>query len=264
MRVLHGPRLRGIVAPIVPTDDSSWFAVSPGSLQSVLTTLPTESCSVWLADLDEWAESDPDQQECLDRFDRERAMRKPEGRVRHRFISSRVALRRILGALLCVQPASLRFAIDEHGKPTLTTPHQHCHFNLSHSGSALLVATSLSARIGVDIEVPRSVPRALQLSKRVFTADEQSLLIRANEISEAARDEMFLQIWTRKEAYLKCRGVGFTTPARDHAVGLDSLVRLDGFEIRSLDLPASGYAALASAAPVNHIRRYRLCRVDTI
>lgn len=264
MRVLHGPRLHGIVARIVLTDDSSWLAVSPGSLQSVSATLPIESCALWLIDLDEWAESDSDRQECLDRFDRERAMRKPEGRVRHRFISSRITLRRILGALLRVQPANLRFAIDEHGKPTLTTPHQHCHFNLSHSDSALLVGTSLSARIGVDIEVPRSVPRALQLSQRVFTADERSLLMRANEISEAARDEMFLQIWTRKEAYLKCRGDGFTTPAREHAVGHEGSKRLDGLEIRSLDLPAPGYGAFAMAAPVNHIRRYRLCRSDLI
>jgi hypothetical protein len=39
---------------------------------------------------------------------------------------------------------------------------------------------------------------------------------------------------------------------------------LDGLEILSLDLPSPGYAALASAAPINHIRRYRLCRDDTI
>jgi 4'-phosphopantetheinyl transferase len=264
MRVLHGPRPRGIVARIVPTDESSWLAVSPASLHFLSAVIPTGGCDLWFTDLDQWAVSGRDQEDWLDRFDRDRAMRKPEGRVRERFISSRIVLRRILGALLCVQPANLRFEIDEHGKPTLATPHQHCHFNLSHSDSALLVGTSMSARVGVDIEVPRSIPRAQQLSNRVFTADERLLLSQASEISEAARDEMFLRIWTRKEAYLKCRGDGFTTPARDYGVGLDGSLQLDGVEILSLDLPSPGYAALASAAPINHIRRYRLCRDDTI
>lgn len=264
MRVLHGPRLRGIVARIVPTDDSYWLAVSPGSLHSVSAAIPAESCSLWLTELDQWADSARDSKDCLDQLDWDRAARKPEGRVRERFISSRVVLRRILGALLRVQPAILRFRIDEHGKPTLVTPHQRCHFNLSHSDNVLLVGTSLSVRIGVDIEVPRSVPRAQQLSTRVFTTDERLLLSQASEISEAARDEAFLRIWTRKEAYLKCRGDGFTTPARDYAVGLDGSMRLDDLEIRSLDLPSPGYAALASAAPISHVRQYRLCRDDTI
>lgn len=264
MRVLHGPRPRGIVAAIVPTDDSSWLAVYPGSLHSVSAVTPIGCCALWLTDLDQWVDAGQDQQECLDPLDWDRALRKPEGQVRERFINSRVALRRILGSLLGVYPAALHFEIDEHGKPTLAAPYQHCHFNLSHSGSALLVGTRMSARIGVDIEVPRPVPRALQLSQRVFTTEERLLLSRAAEVSEAARDETFLRIWTRKEAYLKCRGDGFTTPARDYEVGLEGSMQSDGLEIRSLELPFSGYAALASAVPINHVRCYQLCRDDTI
>jgi len=94
-----------------------------------------------LTDLDQWVDAGQDQQECLDPLDWDRALRKPEGQVRERFINSRVALRRILGSLLGVYPAALHFEIDEHGKPTLAAPYQHCHFNLSHSGSALLVGT---------------------------------------------------------------------------------------------------------------------------
>ena len=264
MRVLHGPRPRGIVAAIVPTDDSSWLAVYPGSLHSISAVTPTEGCALWLTDLDQWVDTGRDQQECLGPLDWDRALRKPEGQVRERFINSRKALRRILAALLGVHPANLHFEIDEHGKPNLAAPHQHYHFNLSHSGSALLVGTSMNACIGVDIEVPRSVPRALQLSQRVFTAEERQLLSRADEMSAAARDETFLQIWTRKEAYLKCRGDGFTTPARDYGVGLEGSMQLEGLEIRSIELPFSGYAALASSAPINHVRRYRLCRDETV
>ena len=67
-----------------------------------------------------------------------------------------------------------------------------------------------------------------------------------------------------QEAYLKCRGAGFTTPARHYGVGLEGSIQLEGLAIRSIELPFSGYAALASSAPINHVRRYRLCRDDTI
>jgi len=78
-------------------------------------------------------------------------------------------------------------------------------------------------------------------------------------VSESARDEVFLKIWTRKEAYLKCRGDGFTMPARDFAVGIKGSTKIADVDIRSLDLPSPGYAALASATPVSHTHRYHLC-----
>lgn len=219
---------------------------------------------MWVTNLDQWIGSSRDHGDCLDRFDQDRAARKPEGLVRERFVISRVILRQILGALLRVRPADLRFEIDTHGKPALMDPHRSQCFNLSHSGAALLIGTSMSAHVGVDVEVSRSVPKALQLSKRVFTAGERLLLTQASEISEAERDEAFMRIWTRKEAYLKCRGEGFTTPARNYAVGLQGTTLLDGIEVRSVDLPFPGYAALASATPVHHVHRYQLCRDDTI
>ena len=259
MRVLHGPRPRGIVAPIVPTVGSSWLALSPHSLGSVTALVPREDCHLWLTDLDRWDSSSDEHRECLDPLDWERARRKPEGISRERFIRSRMVLRRILASLLDQRPIELHFESDAHGKPALKPPYQHCHFNLSHSGALLLVGVSMSASIGVDIEVPRSVPRASQLAKRVFTADEQALLRQAEVVSESARDEVFLKIWTRKEAYLKCRGDGFTMPARDFAVGIKGSTKIADVDIRSLDLPSPGYAALASATPVSHTHRYHLC-----
>ncbi len=259
---MHGLRLRGIVARTVPTVGSSWLALSPHSLGSVAARVPREDCHLWLTDLDRWDSSSDEHRECLDPLDWERARLKPEGISRERFISSRMVLRRILGSLLDLSPIELRFELDTHGKPVLKPPHQHCHFNLSHSGALLLVGVSLRARIGVDIEVPRSVPRASQLAKRVFTADEQALLRRAEEVSDSARDDVFLKIWTRKEAYLKCRGDGFSMPARDYAVGSEGAMKLDDIDISSLDLPSSGYAALASAASISHVQRYQLCPDD--
>ncbi len=221
--------------------------------------MPSEDCHLWLTDLDRWDSSSDEHRECLGPLDWERARLKPEGISRERFISSRMVLRRILASLLDQRPIELRFELDEHGKPALKPPHQHCHFNLSHSGSLLLVGVSLRASIGVDIEVPRSVPRASQLAKRIFTADEQALLRQAEAASESARDEVFLKIWTRKEAYLKCRGDGFTMPARDYAVGIEGPTKIAEVNIGSLELPSPGYAALASATPVGHAHRYQLC-----
>lgn len=243
----------------MPTVGSSWLALSPRSLGSVAALVPREDCHLWLTDLDRWDSSGEEHRECLDPLDWERANRKPEGISRERFITSRMVLRRVLASLLNQRPIELRFELDAHGKPALLSPYQHCHFNLSHSGALLLVGVRMHASIGVDVEVPRSVPRASQLAKRVFTADEQALLREAEAVSEAVRDEVFLKIWTRKEAYLKCRGDGFTLPARDYSVGIEGPTKIADVDIRSFDLPSRGYAALASADPIRQIHRYQLC-----
>lgn len=242
----------------MPTDGLSWRSLDAHSLRSVALSVSSDSCSLWLTDLDRYPGIGHDSESCLDATDWERASAKPEGLARERFVTSRVLLRQILAAALDANPSSLRFELDTHGKPRLGDPYQHCHFNLSHSGSVLLLGLSTRAALGVDIELPRVVPRAAQLAQRVFSTDEQELLERSISLSETARDDTFMRIWTRKEAYLKYRGSGFATPAREYAVGIHDRTILDDIEIRSIELPIEGYAALAMALPLPPVSSYLL------
>lgn len=77
--------------------------------------------------------------------------------------------------------------------------------SLSHSGAYLLVGVS-HAPVGVDIECikPR---RVLPLAETIGHPDEYAMLAR---LPPEQQQLAFLECWTRKEAWLKARGLGLS------------------------------------------------------
>ena len=98
------------------------------------------------------------------------------------------------------------FILEEgpHGKPFLTT-HPGLHFNLSHSGNYAALAGG-TVPCGIDVEKTRV--NYDKIAQRFFTETERKAL--AFQDTDAARNEAFLRIWTRKESYLKLSGVGLS------------------------------------------------------
>jgi 4'-phosphopantetheinyl transferase len=94
------------------------------------------------------------------------------------------------------------FAANEFGKPYLPD-HPAFNFNISHTRSAIAVAFS-DETIGVDIEKIKAAD--LRIADRFFTAAEQNY-IHSSEKPERA----FFEMWTKKEAYIKCLGTGLAT-----------------------------------------------------
>lgn len=93
------------------------------------------------------------------------------------------------------------FHYDAYGKPLLTN-YPDIHFNLSHCRHAVAVVLS-SHPVGVDIENIR--PYKADLAARIFTREEIA------EITDAPNPDIpFTQLWTRKEALVKCTGTGIT------------------------------------------------------
>ncbi len=82
-------------------------------------------------------------------------------------------------------------------------------FNLSHSGGRAVVAVGLDNELGVDIELVRPVPDAAQMVERYFSPAARGAFAR---LAAHERDEGFLRLWTRQEAYLKARGDGLSGP----------------------------------------------------
>ena len=101
----------------------------------------------------------------------------------------------------------VRFACDRLGKPyAVDLPVQ---FNLSHSGPYALCAVAVRPA-GADIQVLRPVKDALFL--RVCSPEELDYLCGQGDRSlQAAR---FIQLWTVKEALLKCDGTGIRRELR--------------------------------------------------
>lgn len=116
---------------------------------------------------------------------------------------------RLLGAYTGVTESPI-IVRGEHGKPTFPPPLDTLGFNWSHSGDLALLAVGKGPSgfaIGVDVEVVRPRPRALELARRFFAPDEAAEL---NTLPEAAHLGGFLALWTAKEAVLKAHGGGLS------------------------------------------------------
>ena len=91
---------------------------------------------------------------------------------------------------------------DEWGKPHIQG-REDFHFNLSHSGSWVVIAYGESP-VGVDVEQIRMEAGKENIARRHFTPEEQEYLFSAGE----ENGERFFEIWTAKESYLKYLGTG--------------------------------------------------------
>lgn len=138
--------------------------------------------------------------------ERRRAPRLTSPSARREFVTARALLRQLL-AMHTGEPAStLQFATGPCGKPALRGS-QDLHFNLSHSHGAVLVAIA-SAEVGIDIERIEGTVDYDGVAEAMFSATEIGMLRSA---SASQRGAVFFSIWTRKEAYLKATGLGFSS-----------------------------------------------------
>jgi 4'-phosphopantetheinyl transferase len=112
---------------------------------------------------------------------------------RRHWSRARSALRTVLCRYAGIAPLDLEFQIGEHGKPALARAAVP-HFNLSHSGEWALIAVSMHAPVGVDVERIRE------------NVDIAALLRRLGEVDlPTARDACFKR-WAHREARSKAHG----------------------------------------------------------
>ncbi len=139
--------------------------------------------------------------------ERERAARFRFDHHRRRFVVGRGSMRLLLGAYAGTPAAEIVFAYGKHGKPRLSGAAfgHDVRFNFSNSHELALLAVTLGAEVGVDLERIKPMPRFMRLAERFFTAREADALA---GLPESARIEAFFHCWTRKEAFLKSTGDG--------------------------------------------------------
>jgi 4'-phosphopantetheinyl transferase len=128
---------------------------------------------------------------------------------RAHFIAGRAQMRMILSRYLDHSPADLIFDYNEYGKPALSFPVSDLQFNISHSHELGLVAVAREKLIGVDIERMRSDIDYTQIAQQFFAPGEVEKLF---DLPLELQLEAFYACWTRKEAFIKARGMGLTIP----------------------------------------------------
>jgi|GEM_PF-4846180 len=128
---------------------------------------------------------------------------------RRQYLATHAGLRKILAHRLKEKPGDLIFSENSHGKPRMgeSWEARHYHFNLSHSGGIVVIALAKKHEVGVDVEISRPMPDALELASRYFTQQEFQLL---EEVTESNRGKYFFRLWTAKEACIKAWGQGLS------------------------------------------------------
>ena len=138
---------------------------------------------------------------------------------RDRFVAGRGILRETLAGYLGEDPGSIRISEGEFGKPHLS---DHLgidaiSFNLSHAGDLLLMAFATGCEIGVDLEKLKCDLPFRSMAERYFSRREQEDLFSLPPMEQLPA---FYRCWTRKEAYLKGTGSGFSQPSNGFDVSL--------------------------------------------
>ena len=120
-----------------------------------------------------------------------------------RRLTTRALLRILLGCVVRTHPTQVRLQYLRAGKPTL--PASAVRFNVSHSHECCLIALSQGAAVGVDIEYHRPLPNIESISRYVMSDVERHTL---QSLPDTRRCAYFYDLWTAKEASLKCIGIG--------------------------------------------------------
>lgn len=173
-------------------------------------SLSASQVHVWRASLSATQEVRASMERVLSGEERTRAARFYFERDRQPWIIAHGVLRMLLARYLQLEPQQVQFVSNEYGKPALAPSHRSkLTFNLSHSRDIALYALTCGRAVGVDVEYMKDDIEYDEVAKVSFSPTEQAVL---RPLSEEAKHVAFFNCWTRKEAYIKARGMGLSLP----------------------------------------------------
>lgn len=136
-----------------------------------------------------------------------------QDRCRHTSIKAGLMLQDICKKKLNIEPSQIDIGYTENGKPYIRG-FEDFQYNISHTENAVVIAYG-DKSVGVDIE---NVNR--RVLPRIFErfSDKESEYINTGKTSKVPVSIDFLDsvekrailIWTMKEAFLKCKGIGLS------------------------------------------------------
>jgi 4'-phosphopantetheinyl transferase len=229
--------------------------------------LDADEAHVWRASLDQHAKVITNLAALLSQDERQRAVRYQRSVDRDRFIAGRGILRKIISTYLALAPCELRFTYNEYGKPAVSDDQNDCalSFNLSHSAELALYAVTMGRDVGIDIEHIREDFATIEIAEQFFSKDEVA------EIKSLPMDQRtlgFFNCWSRKESFIKAKGMGVSYILDRFTVSLTpgappALLKVDDDEREASQWkvyelsPGAGYvAALVIAQPPVTLKRW--------
>ncbi|MEE3469331.1 MAG: 4'-phosphopantetheinyl transferase superfamily protein [Butyrivibrio hungatei] len=146
---------------------------------------------------------DPEQKDRIMRFhfieDKKRALAG--------ILLSKYAIAKVFGISL----DEIRVEKNKYGKPHVVGK-RGVHFNISHSGDYVVCAVAGSP-VGIDVQEISG--QNLDVADRFFSQEERDALAMCEG---DAKRKLFYEIWSLKEAYIKCIGMGLSKPLDEFGV----------------------------------------------
>jgi 4'-phosphopantetheinyl transferase len=118
-------------------------------------------------------------------------------------------LRLLLEGYTGIPGKDISFCYGPNGKPGIA-PQEGCpdiRFNVSHTRGLTQFAFTLGQDIGVDVESTAQPTNFHEDLSRILGASELSIL---HSLPPEQRNPLCIKYWTRKEACLKCLGIGLS------------------------------------------------------
>ena len=180
-----------------------------------------------------------------------------------RYVQCRALLRVLLAEQVGQQADEITFGEGPFGKPVLSgqAAESGTHFNISHTGSLVLVAISTNYEVGVDIEQIRPGRDIAGIAEHFYALREQQA-IRA--MCSAARAAAFHSCWCRKESFVKATGLGLQMPLNRFVVNVDpeasarllsldyEQLQLSQWQMHTLTMPAGFFGALTFGPVIDY------------
>jgi len=140
-------------------------------------------------------------------------------------VTTRSVLRTLLSRYLAVMRGQEMTAVmvplttNRYGKPILmpNDGQQEVMFNVTHTQHMALIAVTATGNVGIDCEYLPKLEQYEQVARRFFSHNEQRML---RDLPLHQRQLAFMKGWTRKEAYLKARGMGMSLDMQQFDVSL--------------------------------------------
>lgn len=193
----------------------------PTGLDAALRTIPAPSADhvdIWAIDIRRFTPLPSSLAAVLTQDEIARASRFLLEVDRQRFSVARSILRHVLAACTGTPACDLEFERSAAGKPSLRPPHSSLAFNVSHSGSVVLLAWTDRPTVGVDVERMRPGVDVAALSEVCFSPREREVVLAGDQsVEPAVLDETsrrFFRYWACKESWIKADGRGMNLPLR--------------------------------------------------
>lgn len=164
----------------------------------------------------------PDLYSMLSKSEQKRANKFYFEHDRQSYIAAHALTRSMIGFVTGQPPSEIEFCTCELGKPeiALNDNAPKLRVNLSHTRHMVAVVLMEEHDIGVDIEWLGRADSCLNLAETVFTPEEQAIL---ENCADHQKKEVFLTLWTLKEAYIKAIGKGLSLPLTDFHFSFEPL-----------------------------------------